>query len=600
MATSAAQLNGNGNGTPAAAVAHEGPALQPQRFISATKGYGSHPPPRRGSLPLWTDAPIPLLPRLPASRRIYCNRALNMKQIKAIGYDMDYTLAQYKPDTFEGLAHKETVAKLVDVFRYPEELRQLDFQWDYMTKGLIIDKERGNMLKVDRHNYVKVAYHGFHELPAETRKAVYNGSHSTSGGTGAGVFDEAAGFAMVDTLFSLAEAYLYMQLVELKDQDRHDSLRKKSYKDLYRDLRTAVDMCHRDGSLKRAVAANPEKFIHRDEHLVHVLETLRASGRTVFLATNSLFDYTNVVMNFLLSGKTGSAKTTEWLKYFDCVMVGCAKPSFFQHRAPLFSVDVNTGMLMNTDNGAPIIPIDEQDMALDAAGGPAKRANGSIVYQGGWYLDLHKMLGVTEGSQVLYVGDHIYGDIVKSKKDIGWRTMLVVPELELELEKLGRSSKMAEELRQLRQLRDEYDDRIQRLRWSVQGRSGAVTADEEAHRAAMQLLAQAEADRAELKARHSALLRAHHRQFHPIWGQLMKTGHQNSRFAHQVERYACLYTSHVSNMSFVSPEKSFMGRLDLMAHEGEWQAGQYAGEEELEAAALDMSMGTGSVASSMD
>lgn len=40
--------------------------------------------------------------------------------------------------------------------------------------------------------------------------------------------------------------------------------------DLYRDLRTAVDMCHRDGSLKRAVAANPEKFIHRDEHLVHV------------------------------------------------------------------------------------------------------------------------------------------------------------------------------------------------------------------------------------------------------------------------------------------------------------------------------------------
>lgn len=38
-----------------------------------------------------------------------------------------------------------------------------------------------------------------------------------------------------------------------------------------------------------------------------VLETLRASGRTVFLATNSLFDYTNVVMNFLLSGKTGEA-----------------------------------------------------------------------------------------------------------------------------------------------------------------------------------------------------------------------------------------------------------------------------------------------------
>ena len=27
--------------------------------------------------------------------------------------------------------------------------------------------------------------------------------------------------------------------------------------------------------------------------------------------------------------------------------------------------------------------------------------------------------------QVLYVGDHIYGDILRSKKTLGWRTMLV-------------------------------------------------------------------------------------------------------------------------------------------------------------------------------
>ncbi len=28
------------------------------------------------------------------------------RRVQAIGYDMDYTLAQYRPDTFEGLAHK--------------------------------------------------------------------------------------------------------------------------------------------------------------------------------------------------------------------------------------------------------------------------------------------------------------------------------------------------------------------------------------------------------------------------------------------------------------------------------------------------------------
>lgn len=34
-----------------------------------------------------------------------------------------------------------------------------------------------------------------------------------------------------------------------------------------------------------------------------------------------------------------------------------------------------------------------------------------------------------KGKDVLYVGDHIFGDILKSKKIRGWRTFLVVPEL---------------------------------------------------------------------------------------------------------------------------------------------------------------------------
>ncbi len=34
---------------------------------------------------------------------------------------------------------------------------------------------------------------------------------------------------------------------------------------------------------------------------------------------------------------------------------------------------------------------------------------------------------------MLYVGDHIFGDILKSKKIRGWRTFLIVPELATEL-----------------------------------------------------------------------------------------------------------------------------------------------------------------------
>ena len=39
--------------------------------------------------------------------------------VQAIGFDMDYTLAQYRPETFEVLAYNLTVDKLVDVFGYP-------------------------------------------------------------------------------------------------------------------------------------------------------------------------------------------------------------------------------------------------------------------------------------------------------------------------------------------------------------------------------------------------------------------------------------------------------------------------------------------------
>ena len=47
----------------------------------------------------------------------------------------------------------------------------------------------------------------------------------------------------------------------------------------------------------------------------------------------------------------------------------------------------------------------------------------------------------------------------------------------------------------------------------------------------------------------------------------MLAGYQNSRFAHQIERYACLYTSHISNLAYYSPDKRYQGRCDVMAHE---------------------------------
>jgi hypothetical protein len=38
----------------------------------------------------------------------------------------------------------------------------------------------GNVLKVDRHKYVKVGYHGFRLMSAQDRKSMYNSGHQVS------------------------------------------------------------------------------------------------------------------------------------------------------------------------------------------------------------------------------------------------------------------------------------------------------------------------------------------------------------------------------------------------------------------------------------
>lgn len=91
---------------------------------------------------------------------------------------------------------------------------------------------------------------------------------------------------------------------------------------LHRDVRAAVDLCHRDGSLKQAVAKDPAKYIHQDKRLVGIMDMYRAAGKKLFVATNSLWDYTHVVMNFLLTGRVGSARNDDWLEYFDVVITG--------------------------------------------------------------------------------------------------------------------------------------------------------------------------------------------------------------------------------------------------------------------------------------
>lgn len=488
-------------------------------------------------------------------KRIFCNRSLNMKNIVAVGFDMDYTLAQYKPETFESLAYQGTIKKLVYDLGYPRELLNWTFNWKYMVRGLVLDKKRGNILKMDRHKYVKVAYHGFKELSKEDKVGTYGNTLVRDS------FDE-PDYALIDTLFSLAEAYLFAQLVDFKDGNPGKIQEGVDYARMYKDVRAAVDLCHRDGTLKQMVAKDPKRYINEDTSIVPMLEMLRESGRATFLVTNSLWDYTNIVMNFLCgSSMVDGSNNFGWLQYFDVVITGSAKPGFFheENRANLFQVVPETGMLLNTDNGSPMPQVGNISARLIMD----DKKHACQVFQGGSVGHLHKLLSVESSSQVLYVGDHIYGDILRSKKVLGWRTMLVVPELEKEVELLWESRDTRKELQFLRSERDRTEDEIHHLKWTLKFKNPGADAKQKLSSE----LNKFELERERVRLSHQEAQRKLHQRFHEPWGQLMKTGYQNSRFAHQVERFACLYTSKVSNLALYSPDKYYRPSEDFMQHE---------------------------------
>jgi len=83
--------------------------------------------------------------------------------------------------------------------------------------------------------------------------------------------------------------------------------------------------------------------------------------------------------------------------------------------------------------------------------------------------------------------------------------------------------------------RDALSDQIERLEWAIahgsEASPGQYQQRQEERRAQLELL---RVRRAEVKGKHSVMLRDYHEAFHHVWGRLLKTGYQNSRYAHQV------------------------------------------------------------------
>jgi len=447
----------------------------------------------------------------PAARRLFCNRTLNLRGVKAIGYDMDYTLIHYYVDQWEEAAFDHARQYLSDL-GWP--VAEISFDPSAFTLGLTFDLDLGNLVKATRFGYVMRAQHGATLLDFDHQRRAYFGT----------VIDLAEDrFEFMNTLFELSRASLWTQLVELHDQKSLPGI--TSYARLYRVIDDALAAAHIEGALKAAIVANPERFVALDPTVVETLQDQRLAGKELLLITNSEWAYTQKMMSWTFDRYMPEGET--WRDLFDIVIVSAAKPRFFSERGPIYRV-------VDPDRGL-----------LEPHWGRLERGE---VYHGGNASMVEDSLG-HDPSQHLYVGDHLFGDVHVTKDLLRWRTCLIARELEAEVEAACEFSDQEDQLELMMAEKIRLERVHSRLRLARRRRVVAGLPhdklDAEIDTASRAI--------AEIDDRVAPVAKAAAQQGNPTWGPLMRAGVDKSLFARQVEKYADVYTSRVSNFAAETP-----------------------------------------------
>ncbi len=451
---------------------------------------------------------------------IYVNRVLNMKHIKVIGFDMDHTLVRYNTDKFEQLVFNITIDKLLKDHNYPEEIKKFKFDFDKAIRGLVIDKDHGNTLKVSLYSKIKNSFHGSKPLSYKEQLKLYGSEN---------IDLREDRFLSVDTAFSIAFVIIYAQLVDLKD--KNPNLELPQYAEMANDVLNCVDIAHRDGTIKEEVKANLETYVIKEKEVVDALKRFRKYGKKLWIVTNSGYAYTKALLDYcinpFLEGET-------WSDLFEITVTLSSKPRFFTDKLSFLSVDTETGLMSNHDKK--LVP---------------------GVYQGGYGVKLQKDMGVEE-SEILYLGDHIYGDILKLKKACAWRTALVIEELDKEVTAYKSTKSISVEIDNLMDQKVQLEKEIDEL-YAKEHEHGQSVEKDTLH---------AKFDEIEkIDKNLGKHIKSYESHFNPYWGEIMRAGAEPSFFAEQVERYACIYMTKISDFNSVSPRMYFRPGKRRLSHE---------------------------------
>eukprot|EP00967_Tisochrysis_lutea_P065732 scaffold85535_cov37-Tisochrysis_lutea.AAC.2 len=419
---------------------------------------------------------------------------------------------------------------------------------ELVCRGIIVDTEQGNLLKADRFGYVRRGMHGTKQLSDEKIRAEYSQE---------AVDLRDSRWVFLNTMFSVSEGCLYAQLVDRLDsgalladaQPPFDAVRCSSYSQLYQAVSKALYKAHVASRLKDEVMQDPLSFVHLDPATCEALLDQRDAGKKLALVTNSDWVYTQKVMSSIYNPFLPAGM--DWTNLFDLVVVSACKPEFFTtDRRPVYELATEDGYL-------------RQHFRFEEG----------KIFAGGNARMLQKCFQVT-GEEILYVGDHIFSDVNMAKKGLRWRTCLIMQELEKEVEGLSLGLEKQNAIRQLFSVRNQHAAVLNRLRNDLtkrlNGRDGAGNSAspprsaEDSRKDIETLQGTVEALNDEL----DQLLREEGGHVNKYWGYMSRAGFADtSHLMRQIQKYADIYTSRVSNFLPYTPYALFSSPRHALAHD---------------------------------
>lgn len=441
------------------------------------------------------------LPGVPRSR-VFANSDTSLQHVAHYGFDYDYTLVQYLPSVPE-LIYDICKVHLVEHLGYPTTLLDLKYDPNFAIRGLHIDRQTGMMCKLDQYNKLQLPlFRGKEPVSNEETVAAYGGLRVSR----EYVQDH---MSMMKDIFALPQGCLFADVTDAL-QARNTPY-QPSY--VFSDVAESIDRAHATGTLHRTIVQDPEKYLKPNPRLREYLERIRTSGRNLFLLTNSPFDFVDRGMRFLVGGSSA-----EWLDLFDIVIVQAQKPHFYLRDDRRFRRVGPNGVLS-------LEPVDE-----------FKRGE---VYTGGGLAEFNRLSGYNE-SNVIYMGDQIYADLVEPQKATQWKTAAIIQEIDHEVSVMN-SPRFREALSRLMF--------VQRL--ISEG----------------QVFPEALGQTEWLKTERNKLRQELKMDLNPYFGSVFRTHTNRTSFFYNVGRYADVYTSELNNFLNYPSDYCFYAARNFFPHE---------------------------------